>query len=379
LRAGAAAYHPYLLFSLRPRASSSPLQRVYRAKFALVAVSSTFLGIALIVLAHWAAVDPSGAWLRTWPVNEFGLGLFTTGLFGVLLQYVGQRDAEEEQLDRLRHVIAEDLAARPDGLVTMVSTETRDRIAENCLRLQLGDEALAHDLYADLREQLMRTGERREDMDVSMALAPWPDGPSSGRGAMFVATIRTEYRIASASPVMRFACVSDLDEYRELLQDPSCTVVHYFQPVEELELHGGSERAFQFVELTVDGRRRPARRTTRAGAQVFTVSLGSDMAIARRTLAISYTYRVLIQQQSHLLELDISRPTKGLRVQLAYGGCGIRRVNVADYIASSRQPGLRQLPPSGPTPSVALRWVDPSQSRRRVRLGVATRDGVVDL
>jgi hypothetical protein len=56
------------------------------------------------------------------------------------------------------------------------------------------------------------------------------------------------------------------------------------------------------------------------------------------------------------LELDISRPTKGLRVQLAYGGCGIRRVNVADYIASSRQPGLSRLPASAPTPSIALRF-----------------------
>ena len=113
-----------------------------------------------------------------------------------------------------------------------------------------------------------------------MALAPWPDGPSSGQGAMFVATIRTEYRIASASPVMRFACVSDIDEYRELLQDPSCTLVHWFQPVEVLELHGGSEQAFQFVELTVDGRRRPVRRTTRTGTQLFTVSLGDATAIA---------------------------------------------------------------------------------------------------
>jgi hypothetical protein len=138
--------------------------------------------------------------------------------------------------------------------------------------------------------------------------------------------------------------------------------VHYFQPVEELELHGGSEQAFQFVELTVNGRRRPVRRTTRTGAQIFTVSLGEERAIAKRPLTISYTYRVLIQQQGHLLHLDISRPTKGLRVELAYGGCDIRRVNVVDYIASSRQPGLTRLPPSEPTPSVALHfdgWVLP--------------------
>ena len=140
------------MLSTRPRRTSSPLQRLYRAKFVLVAVVRAFLGIALTVLAHWAAADPAGAWLRTWPVNEVGLGLFSTGLFGVLIHYVGQRDAEESHLQRLREVIADDLAARPDGLVAMVSAETRDRIIENCLRLQLGDEALAHDLYADLRE-----------------------------------------------------------------------------------------------------------------------------------------------------------------------------------------------------------------------------------
>jgi hypothetical protein len=36
----------------------------------------------------------------------------------------------------------------------------------------------------------------------------------------------------------------------------------------------------------------------------------NERAIDTRTLAISYTYRVLIQQQGHLLRLDILRPTK---------------------------------------------------------------------
>jgi hypothetical protein len=52
----------------------------------------------------------------------------------------------------------------------------------------------------------------------------------------------------------------------------------------------------------------------------------------------------LVQQQGHLLHLDISRPTKGLRVQLAYGGCDIRHVNIVDHVAGSRQPGLTRLP-----------------------------------
>ena len=332
---------------------SSPLQRVYRTKFALLATVSTFAGTALIALAHWAAVQASGAWLRSWPVNDIGLGLFITGLFGVLFHYVGQRDAEEEHLQRIRRVIVDDLAARPDGLAAMVSSETRDRIVENCLRLQLGDEALAQELYADLREQqLLRTPERRYDMVMSVALAPWAGGPQWGRGAMFVATIRTEYRLTAASPVMRLACVSDLDEYRELLQDPSCTVVHYFEPIGALD--GASEEAFQLVELTVDGGPRPVRRTARTRTQVFTVSLGSEAAAAGRTLAIAYTYRVLVQRHGHLLHLDVSRPAKGLRIQFAYGGCGIRHVSVVDYIAGSSQPRLSRLPASGPTPSITV-------------------------
>ena len=37
-------------------------------------------------------------------------------------------------------------------------------------------------------------------------------------------TIRTAYRLVPVNPVRRFIGVSDLDEYRESLHDPSCTV-----------------------------------------------------------------------------------------------------------------------------------------------------------
>jgi hypothetical protein len=255
------------------------------------------------------------------------LGLFTTGLFGVLLHYVGQRDAEEEQLRRIREVIAGDLAANPDGLVALVSSETRDRIAENCLRLQLGDPDLARELYADLREQLIRTPERRYGMELSVALAPWADGPPSGHGAMFVATVRSEYRVTTASRVLRFVCVSDLDEYRESLQDPTCTVVHYFEPTGALD--GESAAAFEFVECTVDGRPRPTRHATRTGTQIVTVHLGADRATELQLPTISFTYRVLVQQRGHLLHLDLSRPTKGLKVQFMPVFVQLQRVGVA--------------------------------------------------
>ena len=85
---------------------------------------------------------------------------------------------------------------------------------------------------------------------------------------------------------------------------------------------------------------------------------------------------VLLQHHGPLLHLDFPHPTKGLKVHFAYGGCGIRRVNVVD-IASSRRPGLSELPASAPTPSIGLRfdgW-DAAERRRGVRVGARARDG----
>jgi hypothetical protein len=179
---------------------------------------------------------------------------------------------------------------------------------------------------------------------------------------MFGASIRTEDRMRLVSPMLRFACVSDLDEYCDLLRDPACTVVHYFEPVRTLELDGASTDAFDLIELTIDGRRRVTRGTTRAGTQIHTANVSSDATNGELAVAISFAYRTLVQRNGHLFHLDFSRPTRDVKVQFAYGDCGICYVNVLDYIASSKQSGLTRLPASGPTPSIALRfdgWILP--------------------
>lgn len=55
-------------------------------------------------------------------------------------------------------------------------------------------------------------------------------------------------------------------------------------------------------------------------------------------------------------------PYKGLRVELWYGDCGIKYVNVLDMIASSTQARVARTPDTVPTPSVAVGfdgWVFP--------------------
>ncbi|GAA0830198.1 hypothetical protein ACFQVD_43045 [Streptosporangium amethystogenes subsp. fukuiense] len=42
----------------------------------------------------------------------------------------------------------------------VASPDTLDQIARNALALQLGDRPLAEDIYADIKEQIIRSGER---------------------------------------------------------------------------------------------------------------------------------------------------------------------------------------------------------------------------
>lgn len=192
--------------------------------------------------------------------------------------------------------------------------------------------------------------ERWRDLDISVALTPWEGAASSGRPPMFVATVRWEYRVVPTSPLMRFSCVSDHDEYRDLLRDPSTTQAWYFEPIAGLT--AASDDVFELVQFTVDGKTRSVRRTKRKDAQTFTASIGTEKT--KKEVAIAFTYRVLVQQHGHLLSLSIRAPTKGLKVEFWYGGCGFRYVNVLDFIASAQRPRITRTAASAPTPSIEV-------------------------
>ncbi|UQS26077.1 hypothetical protein L1857_26315 [Amycolatopsis thermalba] len=81
---------------------------------------------------------------------------------------------------------------------------------------------------------------------------------------MFVATVRWQYRVQPNVPTMRFACLSDESEYRELLRNPTIASVWNF------DLSGGLDPAeLPKSSRCAAGRRRKGakiRRTVRDGA-----------------------------------------------------------------------------------------------------------------
>lgn len=115
------------------------------------------------------------------------------------------------------------------------------------------------------------------------------------------------------------------------------------------------------MQFTVDGQPQSIRRSKRARSQTYTVSLtnreeeaAASAASSAREVTIAYTYKVLVRQQGQLLYLNLGGLTRGLKISLRYGGCGIHEINTLDFIASAKPVRLAQTPASVPTPAVEV-------------------------
>ncbi|GAA2738634.1 hypothetical protein [Actinocorallia aurantiaca] len=349
----------------------SLLDELYKTKLQLIAVVSLVSGITLLLLAHWSTTASSApTWLAVLPVSEIGSTLFGTGLLAVFFEYMDRKHGDERTDQRIRVAIRteapairkavfDSLAFTPEGLKDITSPDILDRIATNALGLRLGDNQLASDLYADLRAQVVRSPERWHDVHVTVDLAPWTSGPAAGRGSMFVATIRWEYRTIPAKSAMRFVCVSDVQEYRELLRDPAVDAAWYFGRTAPIP--AASREAFEVVQLSVNGKARTIRRSERQDEQSYSANLGTTN-MDGKPVTVAYTYRLLVQRHGHVLYLDLPRPAKGLKATLNYGEAGIRRVNTLDFIASAESSRVENSPADVPSSSVSIGfdgWVFP--------------------
>jgi hypothetical protein len=332
-----------------------------------MATIATFVGVAMQVISYWLDPATRSSWLVS-NLGGLGAGLLGIGLLGVLFQYVGDQDNERSALRRTRIVLGElvpelrdaviqGFAFNAEDMARVANPVVLDQVAENVLGLQLGDRGLAHDVYTDIRSQVIQAPERWRDVSISVVLTPRKDA-GKGSEAMFQATVRWEYRTTPASPTVRFASVTDPAEYRELLRDPAVASVWYLGRPSPID--GASREAYELVQFAVNGRLLVIRRAARAGAQTYSSTIPADLADSE--VAISCTYHVLVKQRGHLLYLDVPRPAKGLHVEFAYGGCGIQTLDTVDFIAGAEQARVLRTPESDTAPSVVLNfdgWVFP--------------------
>ncbi|WP_336855944.1 hypothetical protein [Sinomonas albida] len=363
---------------------ASYLQRIYGLKVTIVAIITFTAGIALEILAAHPELVTIG-WLHWLPLKEIGGTLFAAGLFGIVWDYADGREKEKREDERIRRLLVESAPDFRDAVVRgfgvededlkrVATPELLDSIAGNVLAMRLGNRAFAEEVYADIRDQAVRAPERWHDVRVNIRLSSIDESSTVG-AALYVVSVQWEYTVVPSHSTQRFACVSDKDEYRELVSDIPATSTWFMTPRPGFD--ASSREAFELVRFSVDGEERSIRRSARKTGQTYSVRIGDEVVGAAQPVRVSYTYRTITARAGHLLHFDIDQPTRGIEVTLDYSDTDIADVRVLDLIASTKHAHVDRTPASVPGQSVTLSfdgWVFP-------RTGVAfswTRQSEID-
>lgn len=327
--------------------------RLRKVKAALLAVSLTLAGILLMMLNGWIEHLKLGdwEWLHSIPLGELGGTLFGAGLLSTLFEYSFRKEQEEatveqfrqiihEQAPAMRDAVVEGFAIHPEDLKRVSNPDLLDDIAANVMSLRLGDEQFAREIYADIRDQAVRAAERWYDVEVRVRLSSILERSTFGT-PLFDVTVEWEYTTVPSGSVRRFACVSDRQEYRELLLDIPATSPWLMQNRPGVD--AASRESYELLELTVDGRPQAIRRSTRKTGQTYSVQLDAA-ACNGESVRIRQVFRVVTPKWGHRLYFELPQPCRRLSLSIDYTNTDIAHLTISDTVATSRAAQITRSP-----------------------------------
>ena len=353
----------------------SLLGRLYRTKLIWVTIIGSAIGLGILVLGIRSARWHSHGWdwLHNVPLDAVGSTILSTCIVIIIFEYLGHQELEDRAITRLRQVLPEQeriirkaildgFAFNPQSIGLIASSETIDDAVRNCLAIRLDDADLATKVYDDVRQQVVKAPERWHDLGIVVTLGPAGVGreAASGRGSLFVASLRWRYRTILSKEALTFACVDNPDQYRSFLGSAHGHQVWYFERIGELSaVHPD---VFKVSNATINGvplliqsfEEDGARRVTASGAPL-SENKGNEVLV-------EYTYEVLVQRNSHLIVIDVAQPSRSVNVTFMYGECGVKYVNVLDFFAGPSPARIGRSTPGAPIQSIEVSfdgWVFP--------------------
>lgn len=330
--------------------------RLRKTKAALLAVALTLAGILLIMANGWLSALDLGdwSWLQALPLGELGGTLFGAGLLGTLFEYSFRKDQEEatveqfrdiikEQAPAMRDAVIEGFAIHPDDLKRVANPDLLDDIASNVMSLRLGDEQFAREIYRDIRDQAIHAAERWYDVEVRIRLSSALERSAAGT-PLFDVVVEWEYTTVPSGPVRRFACVSDRDEYNELVLD-AATAAWFIVPRPGVD--PGSREVYELLELTVDGEAQRITRAARKTGQTYTVHLEAA-ALTGEPVRIRQVFRTVTPTWGHRLFFELPQPGRNISLTVDYTNTDIARMRVSDTVGALVPPRVSELPDTVP-------------------------------
>ncbi len=226
------------------------------------------------------------------------------------------------------------------------------------LGLRLKDRDFAREVYADIRDQAIRAPERWYDVTVKIKVSrPKAPHPSS---TAYEVVVQWDYTTVPAHDVHRFACVSDRDEFQELVRDTPYTSTWFLTPRPGFDAR--SRASFEVLQYAIDGEPKTIRRSERKSGQTYSVNLGARPDWTGKPVRVSYLYRTVTPDFGHLLHVDVDQPTRGFSVELDYSDSDISEVSVLDLVASRSAARVERLQADLSSRSLTVRldgWIFP--------------------
>jgi len=326
--------------------------RIFRLKTILGSLIVAILGVATLVLATFVDQHVTDGLLHALPLSELGTSLLIAGIFGIGWDYYQSHDREVRDDARLRRLLKETapdfrdavvkgFSVESDDLKRVATPELLDGIATNVLALRLGDRQFAEEIYADVRDQAIRAPERWYDVDVSIRLSSMDERGTKG-APRFSVTIQWEYTVTPTHPVQRFACVSDRDEFHELVSDVPATSTWFMTPRPGFD--ATKREAFELLELSVNGEPRAVRRTVHKSGQIYSATIGDDVVKEAKPVRVRHIYKTITPKSGHRLFVEVSQPTRGLSLEFDYSDTDISHLSVSDLVTSSHKTQISRMP-----------------------------------
>ena len=329
-------------------------RRLLKTKAALLAVSFTLIGILLIMLNAWLATLSLGgwSWLHHLPLDEVGGPLLGAGLVSTTLDYSYRRDQEDVAIQRTQQaivdlspaklwsVLCEGLARHPTELARLTRPERLDDAAAAIMAQRLGDEQFAREIYADIRDQAIRAAERWYDVEARVRLSTAVERSTAGTPLLDV-TVEWEYTTVPRGNERRFTCVSDRAAYNALRGDIPATSTWFMAPRPGMDAR--SQESYELLELTVDGRPQPIRRTVQATGQTYRVRL-DDVAQSGEPVRIRQIFRTSTPAWGHRLFFELPQPARNMSLAVDYTNTSIADIRVSDTVATFQPSQLVRTP-----------------------------------
>ena len=134
-------------------------------------------------------------------------------------------------------------------------------------------------------------------------------------------------------------------------QDVLATSTWFMAPRPDMDAR--RREAYELLELTVDGRPQPIRRSTRATDQTYSVDLDNE-ARSGKPIRICQVFRTMTPQWSHRLYFAVSQPTRGWSLRLDYTDTNITEVHINDTMATTPASSIIHSPEAVPGKEITI-------------------------